>query len=449
MKYIIFAAALCCVLPAAFLLAAERRLLRWSILGLILPLLMYQQTSINFFSHELYRGTARGMEVSVIYLAAAAILTALVLRRGFQSPVPGAGAWIYLGYFLLSLPSLLTAENTLFSFFEVWKMVMIYLVYLAVYYYLEYQKGDCRILLLGFGAALLLIFFSVVRQHFSGVYQVRAQFPHQNSLAMFAGLLGTLFFSMCLNSGENRSRLLGFSGFALASVILFRTYSRGAIVCYPLACGLTAAVSLMYDWKMRKLQFLAVLGVIALGVVLLFVPRLIERFESAPESSGQTRINFAIAARNMIMDEPFFGVGLNNWGIKINPPYEYSEHRDPSKGFTDDYKDGIVETIYLLVCAECGIPCFLMLLLFFFCHWAAALKLSGRLRKTPYFFIPAGLIGGFTMIYLQSVLEWVLKQQVNFLELMIFFAVIDYMNRHWRELKAASLQPLEYRRLAA
>ncbi len=42
MKYVIFAAALCCVMPAAFLLATEQRLLRWSVLGLILPLLMYQ-----------------------------------------------------------------------------------------------------------------------------------------------------------------------------------------------------------------------------------------------------------------------------------------------------------------------------------------------------------------------------------------------------------------------
>lgn len=449
MKYIIFAVALCCVPPAAFLLTIERRLLRWSILGLILPLLMYQQTSINFFSHEWYRGTARGMEISIIYLAAAAILTALMLRQGFKPLFPCAGAWIYLGYFLLSLPSLLTAENTLFSFFEVWKMVMIYLVYLAVYYYLEYLKGDCRILLLGFGLVILFIFFSVVQQHFSGVYQVRAQFPHQNSLAMFVGLVGTLFFSMSLNCRENRFRFLGFTGFVLASVILFRTYSRGAILCYPPACGLTAILSLMYDWKMRKLQFLSILGIIALTGVLIFAPRLIERFESAPESSGQTRLNFAVAARNMIMDEPLFGVGLNNWGIKINPPYEYSEHRDPAKGFTDDYKDGIVETIYLLVCAECGIPCFLLLLLFFFHHWMLALKLSSRLRKTPYFFIPAGLIGGFSMIYLQSVLEWVLKQQVNLLELMIFFAVIDYMNRRWRELQSVSLQPVDCRRITA
>ena len=53
----------------------------------------------------------------------------------------------------------------------------------------------------------------------------------------------------------------------------------------------------------------------------------------------------------MVRDRPYFGVGLNNWGVVINPPYRYGEHRD----LDDDSKDGIVETIYLLVAAECGL----------------------------------------------------------------------------------------------
>ena len=137
----------------------------------------------------------------------------------------------------------------------------------------------------------------------------------------------------------------------------------------------------------------------------------------------------------MIVDEPFFGVGINNWGIKINPPYKYSEHRNPSKGFTDDYKDGIVETIYLLVCAECGIPCFIALLAFFFYHLKTAFSAMRKLRYTPYFFIPAALVGGFAGIYLQSVLEWVLKQQVNFTELMVLFAIVSFADKYAQALR--------------
>lgn len=435
MKYLIFTAALFCVLPASGLMILDRRLLRYAVLIMILPVLFFSATSINFFSQEWYRGTSRGMEVSIIYLAAVAILTALICLRGFRTPFPGISARLYLLYFLFSLPSLLTAENTLFSFFEIWKMIMVYLVYLAIYYYLEYSRGDFQILLTGFSILTFFIFLSVVQQHFAGIYQVRAQFPHQNSLAMFMEILGTLFLSCFLNRRFSWQSWIFLGLFCLASGTLFRTYSRGAIACYPVACAVTIIVSLLYDLKARKIQALLIMALIGFLIIAAFTPRLIERFESAPKSSGETRLNFAIAAKNMIEDEPIFGIGLNNWGIKINPPYPYSEHRDASKGYTREYKDGIVETIYLLVCAECGIPALLLLLALFGYHWYLAKKLSRELCRTEYFYLPAGIIGGLTGVYLQSVLEWVLKQQVNFLELLIVFAMLTYMNQHFRELK--------------
>ena len=60
------------------------------------------------------------------------------------------------------------------------------------------------------------------------------------------------------------------------------------------------------------------------------------------------------------------------------------------------------------------------------------------MRRTPYFYIPAGIIGGLTGIYLQSLLEWVLKQQVNFLELVVLFAFLDYLSRNARTLRQRS-----------
>ena len=55
-----------------------------------------------------------------------------------------------------------------------------------------------------------------------------------------------------------------------------------------------------------------------------------------------------------------------------------------------------------------------------------------RPRHTPQSFWAPGLLGGFVIIYLQSVLEWVLKQQVNFIELIIFFAIIGYLKKNAR-----------------
>lgn len=249
-------------------------------------------------------------------------------------------------------------------------------------------------------------------------------------MAMCMMMAGMLFFSRCFNVYDGLKNKLFFIAFALASVSLVRTYSRGAIFCYPICGALTLLCSFADRISFRKFYLTAILLIFGLAGFLIFLPKIIDRFENAPESSGQTRKNFAIAAMNMMKDKPLIGVGLNNWGIKINPPYTYSEHRDPQKGFTEDFKDGIVETIYLLVGAECGIPCLLVLLSWFGYYWISCIRLMRKLRHTRLFYIPAGIFGALTGAFLQSTLEWILKQQINFMWLMILFAFISYLNKN-------------------
>ena len=99
-------------------------------------------------------------------------------------------------------------------------------------------------------------------------------------------------------------------------------------------------------------------------LLVLFLPKVIERFEKAPEASKNTRVELAECAVNMMKDCTWVGVGINNWGIKINPPYEYSAKRRDDHELKEDFIDGIVETVYLLIGAECGIPCLVIFLFF-------------------------------------------------------------------------------------
>lgn len=427
------------ILPGVVFLLYDRRWIRWATLGLSLPLLMFNSTAINFFSHETYRGTSRGMEVSLIYIVAVILLITIFLLRGPFRIFPELGSWIYLIYFCCCIPSFMNSENTLFSFFELWKMVMIYLVYLAVYTYLEYSGGDFDVILYGAAAIVAYNFLTIIRQHFGGMYQVRGTFPHQNSLAMYMMMTGLVFFARYFNNREIFKSKVFFAVFAMASIALVRTYSRGALFCYPVG-GITAVLcSLRGGVSIRKMYLILLLSIIAVMGMAVFLPRVIQRFQTAPESSGQTRKNLAVAALNMMKDKPLAGVGLNNWGIKINPPYTYSQHRDPTRGYSEDYKDGIVETIYLLVGAECGIPGLFMLLTWFGYYWFSAIRLMALLRQTPYFYLPVGIFSGLTGAFLQSALEWVLKQQINFLWMMMLFAIISYLNRHCRELRSGQL----------
>ena len=435
MKYVVFTLAALGIPPLAFALFLNRRWMKYAIWAMIAALTVYQGTAINFFSHEEYRGSARGMEVSVVYLIGAAILLAAALKRKMPKLVPSTGACFFVVYFLLCLPSLHTAENMLFSWMEIWKMIMLYIVYLSIRAYLN-ATDDVKSLMRGFAVFVFYNFILVVKGHFAGVYQPYGSFPHQNCLAMAMHLFANLFFAHYLAVGFRGSKLSALA-FVCASACIVRTYSRGAIAMMPLAFFVTFVLSAFVSLKVPATRLaarvlpIALVGAVAVSAML---PRVISRFKSAPEASGNTRIELALCAKEMMLDEPWCGVGINNWGIKINPPYEYAELAGRNTNRGEDFKDGIVETVYLLVGAECGIPALMAMLLWFAHYLVLSISLAKRLAGTPYAAISAGIAGGLVASYVQSCLEWVLRQQMNLILLMMFFALLDHIKANARRL---------------
>ena len=429
MKYLIFLIAFMGVLPLGYILTLNRKYMRYAFLAVLLPVMMFNQVSINFFSHETYRGTSRGMEVSLVYLIALAMLIGMWILYRKKPLLPDTGSKIYLVYFLLCIPSLINADNALFSWFEMWKMIMMYIVFLCTYYYLYYTR-DFNTVMIGFGIVASVTFLCVVFQHVKGIHQANGLFPHQNSMGMYMCLIAPVFFAYYFNRNKGWKRFL-FAGFFLAaSAACMRTYSRGAMVCLPFGCGITALLSLRYQFHMRKIQILLPVFLVCFFGLLLLLPNIIKRFENAPKESLMTRQYLAASAWNMMKDKPFAGVGLNNWGIKINPPYPYCEYRYGNKRIAKDFKEGIVETSYLLVGAECGFFALAAFLAWLGYYYVTACKLVKQLRRTELFYIPAGIVGGLTAVYLQSTLEWVMKQQVNFIQMMILFAMLSILFKY-------------------
>ena len=404
-------------------------------------LAVYQATAINFFSHEEYRGSSRGMEVSIVYLLAFALLILSAMKHRLPKLVPSAGAALFVAYFALCLPSWTSAENTLFSWMEIWKMIMLYMTYLSVRAYLD-VTDDMKSLLKGLAAFAVLNFLLVVKEHLGGVYQTKGVFPHQNGLAMAMHLFANMFFAFFLANGFRRAKFYTFA-FAASAACIVRTYSRGALAMIPLSFAVTFFLSAFVSLKVPKGRLLArVLPLALVGLVGLaaMLPRIIERFVIAPEASANTRVELALCAKEMIVDEPWRGVGINNWGIKINQPYDYAERAGRVTNRGEDFADGIVETVYLLVGAECGIPALAAMIVWFLSYLVLCLLLARRLAGTPYAAIPAGLAGGFVALYLQSCLEWTLRMQMNLILLFFFYAILDHLNANWRRLKKECLE---------
>ncbi len=430
MKYYLFSLTILGIVPAIFFILMDRRLLRLAMTSMLLPILAFNQTAINFFSHETYRGTSRGLEISLIYFVSLIIVLSITLLKGFRLPMLEFGGWLFVLYFACSCISAKNSAEKIYSSFELWKMLMMLLVFYATYCYLWYTHGDFDCIMFSFALLLLINFPFILKQHYLGNGDVRGFFPHRNSLAMFASLMGILLFSRFFNKlddGQYRKLFYGIL-FIIASGTLARTYSRGAIGCYPIGFAMALGLSLIFKLSFRKLYIMIPLAVVCILGAIAFLPRVIERFETAPEKSADTRKELAIIAVNMIKEAPWFGVGINNWGVNI---------RRHSKEYT-----GIVETIYLLVAAECGLIGLAGLLLWFAYYWLLALILCIKLRNHPNFYIPVGVIGGLTNIYLQSVLEWVLKQQINFVQLMVIYACLSYLRKSTKwGIGASTTQP--------
>ena len=436
MKYFVFMVAALGVLPLSFLLFINMRWIKWLFFGIAVSICLYETTAINFFSHEEYRGTARGMEVSLAYLLSLAMLIALFARGKSKGWFPEVGFKLFLPYFLLCLPSLASAADCLISWFEIWKMMMLYIVYLATCTYLN-ATDDLKTILWMFCILVLVNMALVGISHYSGVYQPHGFFPHRNSMAMAMQLFGNLFFASYLVNGT-RTFFGKMSLLACGSAVLCTlwSFSRGAIAILPVAYSVTA-IACLCEKKGTMMKFKRIIPIFIIGLFVsaAALPRIIDRFVNAPKSSGNTRVELAYCAKEMISDEPLRGVGINNWSIMMAPPYRYQDQASEALGVDLEYT-GIVETVYLLVAAECGIPALIAMLVWFAWYWISCLRLVRRLRGTRWFFVAAGLLGGLTAQYLQSALEWVLRQQRNMIILLISFAIISYLNMSWRKLES-------------
>ena len=96
-----------------------------------------------------------------------------------------------------------------------------------------------------------------------------------------------------------------------------------------------------------------------------------------------------------------------------------------------------METIYLLVAAECGWWGLGTLLLWFLYYYFSDIISMFVLRKKPCAGFVIGVFGGLTCNYWHSTLEWSLKQNNNFAGLIILYALIGVIAVHRKSIVAA------------
>lgn len=436
MKYLVFALVALVGVPLGTLLLQRWPRLQQGLISVLVFLTVNNQ-DINFVSREWYRGTSRGFSVSLLdLLALSGLLLIWQQRKNLRVEVLPAGSVLFALYFAGSALSLINAADVTFGAMELLKMLRMYLVFWVVYHLIR-TPAQLRWFLASVSWTLLYVFITMLKQKYlEGLWQARATFPHQNSLVLYVNLYNCLFFSLVLNAGKLpwRESLQKLSLWAIGVMCTIFTFSRGGLIFLILGLAFVFASSFTpRQISGRKILILVLCLIAAAGVGVKAANTIVERFETAPEESMDVRKVLAIAALRMVEDKPL-GVGINNWGIKINPPYPYGDHipradehnQDPE---AEEEKGGLVETVYLMIAAECGWHTLLFYLLWLLSFLGRSLRLAITAHDPWVRAFALGLSAGLLSIYLQSAFEWVLKQPNNFYQLVMVFALILSLER--------------------
>ena len=401
-----------------------------------------REVSISFKPLPEWRGTARGYTFTAVYFFAVPLLLSTIFSTKYKTRLFPPGTFFYFLYYLAILISGVNAVHKLQWGYEVYKMFWMYITFLATFNYLNNSK-DLSFFIYTIAITLIIVFLIGFDQKYRlGQFQIPATFPHQNSLSLYLELTGLLVLGALMNEQMSKLlfvlSLLAFGGSAL--LIIF-TYSRGGLVIFFGGTAIVCMLSILFNGFSTKRLLLMLVGLV---ILLLFVgyalPNIIRRFTGAPESSKNTRICLAIASRRMANDYPL-GVGANNYSEYSGGQYNYTW--EFYGGGSGPRYGGIVETIYLLVAAECGWYGLVLLILWFLYYYLSVIISMFVLRKKPCSGITIGLFAGLTCNYWHSTLEWSLKQFNNFAIQMVLYALIGVIAVNRKNIKAAYQRSLQ------
>ncbi len=428
-KYIIFSVMFITMVPSATLAVIKFPKLSWVALFTAV-FFTSVMVDINFVSREFYRGTSRGFTVGMVDISTLVLLFyAIANKSNYKfNPLP-RGSLVYFVYFICSAIALTNCEVKLYGYFELFKMLRIYVFFWTMNNIIVSPKIIKRIVYFYSFVALFIFFYVLRDKYLFGLYQNSGPFPHQNSLVMYMIILVTIHFSCWLSAKDFKEMMywcvvVGGELFCIVS-----TLSRAGIGLSALCLAIVLLFHFSWRVNLKKFAVLAMLVLVGMAGLVKSLDTIITRFQTAPESSAETRVKLAKAAVKMA-DDKKLGIGLNNFSLKMSTKYPYSSHIDVKVSETgEEEAGGIVETVYLLIAAECGwhtLGVYLFFLMIFYIRNLLNIFLTKDLFLKA---VCIGLFAGLAGIYIESTLEWVLKQPNNFYQLAMMFAIINAITR--------------------
>lgn len=371
-----------------------------------------------------YRGVDRGFAVTVPDLLFFGFFLWLLMGGSGQKLIWWPyNTTLWLLFIAITFISLIHSPVAYYGLFSIHKLFRGYMLF-WVMVNLVRDKEDVQAVVMGMLAAVIFQTSNVLWAKYVTKRVVNrsvGSFPHPNTLAMYVDLIIPTILSLFLANGfaksQNKWAVLAVLG-GVINVIF--TKSRAALVIAVGALGLVTVVSIMLKPTGRKIG-IVLAGFVAMDIIgAMAAPKIIARFEKAPEASELTRVYFNMAARAMARDH-LFGTGYNSysWMLEHTDYYWFvypdaletvdnlEEFRESERGRS---RLGTAHHIYYLMAAETGWPGMMIFIFFLLRYYLHNVVLLITTRDEYYQAILLGLLVGFTTLHFQGLLEWIFRQ---------------------------------------
>ena len=455
-KDLIALAMLLVAIPAGVLVATfSQRARDVAFFLMVAGTVITDRLDVNFLSHYWYRGTSRGLEFSFVDLLAISVFVG-----SFLLPRPGnsrfywpASFGLMLVFFFYACFSVMFSDPKIYGVFELSKMIRGFFFFLAAAFYVRSQR-EVGILVLALGCAVCVEGVWALKQKLiGGIYRAPGTLEHENSLSMYICLVAPLFVAAATSSLPKLLRMLSIVAIGAAALCSVLTISRAGIPIFALV--MLGATAFCLSWRItpKKVFATALVALCIAGLAFKSWDSLKERYAEASfadeylddEQEGR---GYYLRVANVIVEDKFFGVGLNNWSFWVSKKYGAMVGRP-----YDDYgaiqgdkpEDEIIESLVwaapahnlaALTVGELGVPG-LILFTLLWGHWfLMGLRFLFRRRPEAMHRLGVGLFFGVCGIFLHSITEWTFRQPHIFLTFNVLvgtLASLCYAKRHARK----------------
>lgn len=410
---------------------------------------------VNFLSQYWYRGTTRGLEFSLVDLLAISVFVGSIL-----SPRPGnsrlywpASLGLTLVFFLYAVASVMFSDPKMYGVFELSKMVRGFFFFLAAAFYVRSQR-EIGILVLALGCAVCFEGVLALKQRLiGGMDRVAGSLDHENSLSMYMCLVAPIFVAAATSSLPKFLRVFSIVAIGAAALCSVLTVSRAGVPIFALVT--LGAAAFCVSWRITPKKILATVLIVLCIAGLSFKTWDSLKGRYAEASFQDEYLDDQVEGRGyylrlakVIVEDKFFGVGLNNWSFWVSKKYgamvgrPYDSYGDLHSSKPDEQTiENLVwaapaHNLAALTVGELGVPGLLLFTLLWGRWFLMGLRFLFKRTPEAMHRLGVGFFFCLCGIFLHSLTEWTFRQTHIFLTFNILvgtLASLCYAKRHARK----------------